>query len=70
MHRLHGRPRARPWRHQDTSIADEVSGGGCGGRALHLRSSILVHNAFAMRGVVQALADSGNLDGYATLTSC
>lgn len=29
-------------------------------------STILLHNAFAIRGVMQALADSGNLDRYAS----
>jgi hypothetical protein len=31
-----------------------------------LYSTIVLHNAFAMRGVVQALAEGGNLDRYAT----
>jgi hypothetical protein len=31
-----------------------------------LYSTIVLHNAFAVRGVIQALADSGNLDRYAT----
>jgi hypothetical protein len=31
-----------------------------------LYSTIVLHNAFAVRGVVQALGESGNLDRYAT----
>jgi hypothetical protein len=31
-----------------------------------LYSTILLHNAFAIRGVMQALAESGNLDRYAS----
>ena len=31
-----------------------------------LDSTIVLHNAFALRGVVQALGDSGNLDRYAS----
>jgi hypothetical protein len=30
-----------------------------------LYSTIVLHNAFAIRGVIQALDESGNLDGYA-----
>jgi hypothetical protein len=32
-----------------------------------LYSTIVLHNAFAMRGVIQALDESGNLDRYASL---
>jgi hypothetical protein len=31
-----------------------------------LYSTIVLHNAFAVRGVIQALAESGNLDRYAS----
>jgi membrane protease YdiL (CAAX protease family) len=31
-----------------------------------LYSTIVLHNAFAIRGVMQALAESGNLDRYAS----
>lgn len=31
-----------------------------------LYSTIVLHNAFAVRGVIQALGESGNLDRYAT----
>jgi hypothetical protein len=31
-----------------------------------LYSTIVLHNAFAVRGVVQALGESGNLDRYAS----
>jgi hypothetical protein len=31
-----------------------------------LYSTIVLHNAFAIRGVIQALDESGNLDGYAS----
>jgi len=31
-----------------------------------LYSTIVLHNAFALRGVIQALGESGNLDRYAS----
>jgi hypothetical protein len=31
-----------------------------------LYSTIVLHNAFAVRGVIQALDESGNLDRYAS----